>query len=88
MFQPGRREEKAARLEESLRNGPQGQGGILTSLEALLAASAGDDRKAEKKIKRAAEIGKNYHHFNHTALNDMVTRPLHLRRVNSTQNLG
>jgi len=50
-----------------LKNYPQDEGGALTSMEALLAASAGDERKAEEKIKRAAEIGKNYDHFHHTA---------------------
>ena len=55
------------RIEESLKSYPQDEGGILTSMEALLAASAGEEQKAEEKIKRAAEIGKDYGHFHHTA---------------------
>lgn len=67
LFQLGRKAEASARLEESLRNNPQDKGGALTSMEALLAASAGDERKAEEKIRRAVEIGKGYGHFHHTA---------------------
>ncbi len=67
LFQLGRKEEAAATIAEALKNDPQDEGGGLTSIEAMLAAAAGDDRKAEEKIKRAAEIGKDYGHFHHTA---------------------
>jgi hypothetical protein len=50
-----------------LKNNPQDEGGALTSIQALLAASAGDDAAAEAKIKRAAELGKDFGHFHHTA---------------------
>ena len=67
LFQLGRKDEAVARIAESLKNYPQDEGGILTSMEALLAASAGEEQKAEEKIKRAAEIGKGFGHFHHTA---------------------
>ena len=67
LFQLGRKDEAAARIEESLKNYPQDEGGTLTSMEALLAASAGEEQKAGEKIKRAAEIGKGFGHFHHTA---------------------
>jgi tetratricopeptide (TPR) repeat protein len=67
LFQLGRKEEAAARIEQFLRDHPQVEGGVLTGMEALIAASAGDARKAEQKIKRAVEIGKDYGHFHHTA---------------------
>lgn len=67
LFQLGRKDEAAARIEESLKNYPQDEGGTLTSMEALLAAAAGDERRAEQKIDRAAEIGKGFGHFHHTA---------------------
>ena len=67
LFQLGRKEEAAARIEQFLRDHPQDEGGVLTGMEALIAASAGDARKAEQKIKRAVEIGKDYGHFHHTA---------------------
>ena len=67
LFHLGRKEEAAARVAEALKNNPQDEGGTLTSMEALLAASAGDAAAAEAKIKRAAELGKGYGHFHHTA---------------------
>ncbi len=67
LFHLGRREEAAARVAEALKNNPQDEGGALTSIQALLAASAGDDAAAEAKIKRAAELGKDFGHFHHTA---------------------
>jgi len=41
-------------------------GGLLTSMDAMLAAAAGDTVKTEEKIKQAAELGKDYVHFHHT----------------------
>jgi DNA-binding winged helix-turn-helix (wHTH) protein/TolB-like protein/Tfp pilus assembly protein PilF len=67
LFHLGRREEAAARVAEALKNNPQDEGGTLTSIQALLAASAGDVAVAEAKIKRAAELGKDFRHFHHTA---------------------
>src|SRR5262249_22150676 len=66
LFQLGRRDEAAATVAEARRNNEQDEGGLLTSLEAMLAASRGDSRQAEEKIKRAAELGKDYIHFHHT----------------------
>ena len=66
LFQLGRKEEAAATIAEEFQNGKQDEGGLLTSIEAMLAASAGDTEKAEDKIKRAAELGKSYIHFHHT----------------------
>ncbi|HEY3026243.1 MAG TPA: winged helix-turn-helix domain-containing protein [Pyrinomonadaceae bacterium] len=67
MFQLGRREEARARVEETLKTYPQDEGGSLTSLQAMIAAAAGDNDQAEEKIKKAAQIGKGYGHFHHTA---------------------
>src|SRR5713226_501055 len=67
LFHLGRREEAAARVAEALKNNPQDEGGALTSIQALLAASTGDAAAAEAKIKRAAELGKDFGHFHHTA---------------------
>ena len=67
LFHLGRREEAATRVGEALKNNPQDEGGALTSIQALLAASAGDAAAAAAKIKRAAELGKDFGHFHHTA---------------------
>ena len=63
----GRREEAAARLEQFLKDYPQDNRGLANGLQALLAASMGQERLAEEKIKVAIEKGKGFGHFHHTA---------------------
>ena len=67
LFQLGRRDEAAALVEKYLKEYPQDEGGVLTSMTAMLAASAGDTKRSLNHIERAAEIGKGYGHFHHTA---------------------
>ena len=67
LFNLGRREEAAATLEQLLRDHPEDNRGLFTSLQAVLAASAGQERMAEDKIKSAVEKGKGFGHFHHTA---------------------
>jgi TolB-like protein/Tfp pilus assembly protein PilF len=67
LFNLGRKEEAAATLEQFLRDYPEDNRGLLTSLQAVLAASAGQDRKAEEEIKLAVQRGKGFGHFHHTA---------------------
>ena len=63
----GRREEASARLEQFVKEYPQDNRGLATGLQALLAASMGQERVAEEKIKLAIEKGKGFGHFHHTA---------------------
>ena len=56
-------------LEQLLRDYPQDRGGLFTSGQAVLAASAEQERMAEDKIKSAIERGKGFGHFHHTAYN-------------------
>jgi serine/threonine protein kinase/lipoprotein NlpI len=65
----GRREEAAAILEELLRVYPEDNGGLFTSVQALMAALAGEKETAEDKIRSAIEKGKGFGHFHHTAYN-------------------
>jgi len=44
---------------------PDDRDGLLTAMQALLAADAGDTRQAEAKIGEALEIGKAFQHFHH-----------------------
>ena len=67
LFNLGRKEEASATLEQLLRDYPEDNGGSFTSVQAVLAASAGQQRKAEDKIKLAVERGKGFGHFHHTA---------------------
>jgi len=63
----GRKEEASATVEQFLRDHPEDNGGLFTSQQAVLAASAGQERIAEDKIKSAVERGKGFGHFHHTA---------------------
>jgi eukaryotic-like serine/threonine-protein kinase len=63
----GRKEEAAATLEKFLNDYPADNRGLLTSLQAILAASDGQYREAEEKIQSAIERGKGFGHFHHTA---------------------
>ena len=67
LFNLGRKEEASATLEQFLRDYPEDNRGLLTSLQAMLAASAGQERQAEEKISLAVKRGKGFGHFHHTA---------------------
>jgi TolB-like protein/predicted Ser/Thr protein kinase len=65
----GRTQEAAALLGEFLREYPEDHGGLFTSVQALIAALAGEENKAEDKIRRAVDKGKGFGHFHHAAYN-------------------
>lgn len=67
LFNLGKKDEAAATLAQFLRDYPEDSGGLFTSLEAILAASAGQNRKAEDKIRLAIQRGKGFGHFHHSA---------------------
>jgi TolB-like protein/DNA-binding winged helix-turn-helix (wHTH) protein/lipopolysaccharide biosynthesis regulator YciM len=67
LFNLGRKEDALALLEQLLKDHPEDTGGVFTSIQAVLAASAGQERLAEDKIKSAIEKGKGFGHFHHTA---------------------
>jgi serine/threonine protein kinase/Tfp pilus assembly protein PilF len=67
LFNLGRKEEAEATLEQFLRDYPEDNRGLLTSLQAVLAAAAGQSRKAEEDINLAIQRGKGFGHFHHTA---------------------
>jgi TolB-like protein/DNA-binding winged helix-turn-helix (wHTH) protein len=67
LYQLGRKDEAAARVDEFLKKYPQDSGGLLTGMQALFAAAAGDRRRAEERIQNAVKIGEGYQHFHHTA---------------------
>jgi serine/threonine protein kinase/Flp pilus assembly protein TadD len=67
LFNLGRKEEAAATLEKFLKEYPADNRGLFTSLQAILAASAGQHREAEEKIEGAIQRGKGFGHFHHTA---------------------
>jgi serine/threonine protein kinase/tetratricopeptide (TPR) repeat protein len=67
LFDLGRKNEAAATLEKFLKDYPEDNRGLFTSLQAILAAADGQQRIAEEKIKLAIERGKGFGHFHHTA---------------------
>jgi eukaryotic-like serine/threonine-protein kinase len=69
LFKLGRKDEASATLDQFLKDYPKDNNGLFTSLQALLAASAGQERRAEDEIKLAVERGKGFGHFHHIAYN-------------------
>jgi len=67
LFNLRRKEEATATLEQLMRDYPEDSGGLFTGVQAVLAASAGEKRTAEYKIKSAVDKGKGFGHFHHTA---------------------
>ena len=67
LFQLGRKEDAAMRVQEFLKQCPEDRGGNLTAMQALLAAAAGNRVLAEQRIQQAVQIGEGYQHFHHTA---------------------
>jgi serine/threonine protein kinase/TolB-like protein/tetratricopeptide (TPR) repeat protein len=67
LFDLGRKQEAEAALAKFLKDYPDDNRGLFTSLQALLLASDGQDRLAEEKIKLAIDRGKGFGHFHHTA---------------------
>jgi len=63
----GRRQEAEDRISRMLKTMSTDPGGSLTSMQALLAADAGDAALAERKIQGAVTKGKGYQHFHHVA---------------------
>jgi len=63
----GRRSEAEERISRILKTTPTDPGGSLTSIQALLAADAGNAALAERKIREALAKGKGYQHFHHVA---------------------
>jgi TolB-like protein/DNA-binding winged helix-turn-helix (wHTH) protein len=63
----GNRQEAEERVSRILRSVPTDPGGSLTSIQALLAADAGDAPVAQRKIQEAVAKGKGYQHFHHVA---------------------
>ena len=66
LFNLGRKDEASADLEQFLKDYPEDNRGLFTSVQAVMAAAAGRERLAEDKIKSAIERGKGFGHFHHT----------------------
>jgi tetratricopeptide (TPR) repeat protein len=69
LFRLGRNEEASAIIEQFFKDYPKDEGGLVTSVKAMMLAKAGKQREAEATIQRAIEIGRGYAHFHHTSYN-------------------
>ena len=67
LFRLGRNAEASAVIEQFLKSYPNDEGGLVTSVKAMMLAQAGKEREAEAAIQRAIEIGRGYAHFHHTS---------------------
>ena len=63
----GRKAEASEVIDKYLNEHPEDYGGLFAGLQAVVAASEGQERRAEEKIKLAIEKGKGFGHFHHTA---------------------
>lgn len=68
LFCLGRTQEAFATVDEYLKKYPADEGGLLSSMQALLYAATGQERLAEAQI-RQAQKGRDFIHFHHTAYN-------------------
>ena len=69
LFRLGRNEEASALIERYFKDHPKDEGGMVTSVKAMMLAKAGEKREAEATIQHAIEIGRGYAHFHHTSYN-------------------
>ena len=76
LFDLGRKAEARTRTDLYERAYPRDIGGLNASMQAILAADAGDATGAEVKIRAAVEHGKGYRHFHHTEYNVAVAYAL------------
>jgi tetratricopeptide (TPR) repeat protein/predicted Ser/Thr protein kinase len=67
LFRLGRNQEASAVIEQFLKSYPNDEGGLVTSVKAMMLAKAGKEREAEDAIQHAIEIGRGYAHFHHTS---------------------
>jgi len=69
LFRLGRNEEASAIIEQFFKDYPNDEGGLVTSVKAMMLAKTGKRREAEDAIQRAINIGRGYAHFHHTSYN-------------------
>ena len=69
LFNLGRTEESSDIIDKYLHDYPNDEGGVGTSVKAMILAKAGNVQKAQEAILRAEEIGKDFGHYHHAAYN-------------------
>jgi serine/threonine protein kinase/Flp pilus assembly protein TadD len=69
LFCLGRDEEAIAVIDQYLKENPRDEGGVATSVRAMILARSGRDQEAREAISTALRIGEGFGHFHHTAFN-------------------
>ncbi len=69
LFQLGKSDEALSMIDKYLQDYPNDEGGVGTSVKAMIFAKAGKAGEAEDAIRRADELGRNFGHFHHAAYN-------------------
>ena len=69
LFRLGRESEATALIDRFLRDHAADEGGVGTSVRAMMLAKGGRRSEAEAAMARAIELGRNFGHFHHTAYN-------------------
>lgn len=69
LFRLGREAEATALINRFLRDHPSDEGGVGTSVRAMMLAKAGRRPEAEAAIGQAVALGQTFGHFHHTAYN-------------------
>lgn len=67
LFNLGNSKEASATIERLLKDYPEDDGALFVSMQAVLAASAGERHRAQTKIQSAVKAGKGFGHFHHAA---------------------
>ena len=67
LFNLGKVQEASEMIDQLLKDYPEDDGALFISLQAILAASAGEESVAETKIELAVRTGKGFGHFHHAA---------------------
>lgn len=79
LFNLGKYVESCTLVEELLTRFPEDDGALFVSMQAVLAASAGDQEKTEQKIEITVRNGRGFGHFHHAAYHVAIAYAL-LRR--------
>jgi tetratricopeptide (TPR) repeat protein len=69
LFRMGRLDEAEAMIDKFLSEYPNDEGGVGTSVRAMILAKKGRAAEAERAIERADEVGREFGHFHHAAYN-------------------
>ncbi|MDQ2776568.1 MAG: winged helix-turn-helix domain-containing protein [Acidobacteriota bacterium] len=67
LFNLGNSKEASATIDQLFVDYPEDDGGLFVSMQAILAASAGETHRAKTRIDLAARTGKGFGHFHHAA---------------------